>query len=257
MTTTKASRTWQDNATEFGVLTKQGKDVRLALLAACSVEKGSKEGVTIVTPSGKVTGRAFAEKAGSTAPRVLRHLAAWDEFAKAVGYPLAKELAPADALTLEVSEGDAVYWADHVSLNSKGGDESAKVRDVKNNTAAVAEAMKDPEFREKLGKRVDTDHAIDLAMQASETPTKEVHTPVDDMVRDPFMVIRHRIVDLGKASERLAADVAVMLLDDDARDDCAKAVDTLRTEIGALIEVLNTIYGDPIDEITAYLEVNS
>ena len=33
------TRTWKINATEFGALSKQGVDFRLAALVACSVEK--------------------------------------------------------------------------------------------------------------------------------------------------------------------------------------------------------------------------
>jgi len=109
------SREWQDNADEFGALTKQGKDVRLALLVACSVEKGSQGGDTsmgqLTHANGKTSARLFAERAGmpesSGHKRVLRHLAAWDAFATEFGLPLAVDLLPDDALDLAVSEEQA------------------------------------------------------------------------------------------------------------------------------------------------------
>lgn len=97
-------RTWEDNAREFGALTKQGKDVRLALLVACSVEKGGKEGVAITTPSGKVTARTFAKTAQTTADRVLRHLTAWDRLAARDLVVGAGALRPNDVATYEVPE---------------------------------------------------------------------------------------------------------------------------------------------------------
>lgn len=48
------NRTWHDNAAEFGALTCQGKDVRLAVLVACSVEKGKGTGSNQYTDEGKV-----------------------------------------------------------------------------------------------------------------------------------------------------------------------------------------------------------
>ncbi|MEX2448574.1 MAG: hypothetical protein WD404_07505, partial [Solirubrobacterales bacterium] len=73
-----------DPAAVFGAHVKAG-GWRLGLLVARNVEKGSgdgindryREGVSRETPS-KVSAREFAEQAGTTAARVLRHLEAWD-----------------------------------------------------------------------------------------------------------------------------------------------------------------------------------
>jgi hypothetical protein len=107
--------TWQECADEFGRLTKQGKDVRLALLVACSVEKGTAgrpkkiAAIAAISNEAKVSARRFAERAGlpKGADRVLRHLDAWDEFAKAQGLPIAADLTPDDAYTLDITEEQA------------------------------------------------------------------------------------------------------------------------------------------------------
>jgi hypothetical protein len=101
------TRTAEDNAIEFGVLSKQGKDLRLALLVACSVEKVG-QGKGAVAPFLDAT--AFAKKAGTDKNRVLRHLEAWDRFAKKVKLPLAAKLTPDDATDLEITEAQAEVW---------------------------------------------------------------------------------------------------------------------------------------------------
>jgi hypothetical protein len=73
-------RTWQDNAHEFGALVRQGKDVRLALLVACSVVR-SPGRVAIATLAPKTNATTYAIESLGTktgAARVLRHLDAWD-----------------------------------------------------------------------------------------------------------------------------------------------------------------------------------
>lgn len=105
------THTWEECADEFGRLTKQGKDVRLALLVACSVEKGrgGPRTVPIGTVS-KVSARDFAERAGTSQARVLRHLKAWDKFAESVGLPSAEMLEPDDAYTLTITEKQAAEF---------------------------------------------------------------------------------------------------------------------------------------------------
>lgn len=92
------NRTWESNAAEFGALTKQGMDVRLALLVACSVEK-AKPGSKIVTNVRilKCSATEFAERADTSAPRVLRHLKAWDDCAVQGWCAASSGLTPADA----------------------------------------------------------------------------------------------------------------------------------------------------------------
>ena len=99
-------RTWEDNAREFGALSKQGVDVRLAVLVACSVEKsphgGDRKSSNSRNLIEKVTATRFAEAAGTSVPRVLRHLDAWNRASDLNHCPAADELSPADALDPEL-----------------------------------------------------------------------------------------------------------------------------------------------------------
>jgi hypothetical protein len=110
------SHTWEECADEFGRLTKQGKDVRLALLVACSVFKRGRGGNTtsngqMTNAHGKVTAAEFARRAGvHDHKRVLRHLAAWDTFAEDNDLPPAKVLTPTDAYTLDITEAQAAAF---------------------------------------------------------------------------------------------------------------------------------------------------
>lgn len=75
-------RTWADNAEEFAALSRQGKDLRLAILVACSVEdrpvgRPSKSEIRL-----KVSAREFALKANTGHHRVIRHLDAWERLAE-------------------------------------------------------------------------------------------------------------------------------------------------------------------------------
>lgn len=88
-------RTWQDNADEFHALSIQGKDFRLAILVACSVRKATNQhdAVAIAT-AGKCSARQFAERAGTEASRILRHLETWEHLAAKGQVPPASELSP-------------------------------------------------------------------------------------------------------------------------------------------------------------------
>lgn len=100
------TRTWKDNAHEFGALTKQGVDVRLAVLVACSVEKGAGQGArTDFVPIGTKCGaKAFTEEAlGTQNPnRVLRHLDAWEKCAAQGLCSPSSDLTPEDAADLDL-----------------------------------------------------------------------------------------------------------------------------------------------------------
>jgi len=113
------ARTWEDNAQEFGALTRQGKDVRLALLAACSVVnrgRGRKSAVALL--GDKVDATTFAARSGTTKDRVLRHLDAWNRFAPEAGLPPSTDLPPADALDLDITEKQAAQF-DKVRLTAE------------------------------------------------------------------------------------------------------------------------------------------
>lgn len=146
-TTTNPLRTAQQNAAEFGALTKQGKDMRLALLVACSVERGvggrGNTGVSQSRNSTKLSGAEFAKQAGTSADRVLRHLTAWNKFAKLTGLPVAADLTPNEAVTLDITEEQAEVFANEIDLDSKnGGGGSQKAKDIASNTGAMGEAIK-------------------------------------------------------------------------------------------------------------------
>jgi len=95
-------RTWQDNAHEYGALTKQGKDVRLALLVACSVRNNGKGGnARTRIGSEKTTMAEFAREAlgrDTARERVSRHLQVWERMAQAGAVPSAAEMTPTDAV---------------------------------------------------------------------------------------------------------------------------------------------------------------
>ena len=171
------SRTWSENADEYRALTRQGKDVRLALLVACSVEKGKRGGDRKSKEArsnpdrgliGKGNAEAFAKKAGTSGDRVLRHLAAWDVFAAETGYPLAAELAPSDAVGLDITEAHAAVW-DDLSFE-KLADEGVIPRSGSRPRSTIKEitdkAAEDPDYAARL--------AAGLAQVAPEAVANQV-----------------------------------------------------------------------------------
>jgi len=102
-----SSRTPEDNAREFGRLVAQGKDVRLALLVACSVQRrgrGRPSQNDANASFSKLTARAFAQIAGGAHDRVVRHLDAWNAMAERGLVKPSAELKPSDALDYEVPQ---------------------------------------------------------------------------------------------------------------------------------------------------------
>lgn len=123
-------RTWQDNAAEYGALTKQGKDVRLALLVACSVRNGGKGGnartriamekTTLVEFARMALGRDTARE------RVRRHLSVWERMAATGAVPPAADMTPADALDFgevieAVQDEFAAAFAEETNEKPSGG----------------------------------------------------------------------------------------------------------------------------------------
>lgn len=171
----KPTRTATQNAEEFGALTKQGKDVRLALLVACSVEKGTRGGDRAKNDRSlpKLDAAAFAAVAGTSGPRVLRHLTAWNKFAKLTGLPVAADLVPTDALRLDITEDQALIFEDEVSLDSKnGGNVSQKEKDIAGNTKAMAGAIRNnPKVRQAAAAALQgTVEATEIAAQVMLDP---------------------------------------------------------------------------------------
>lgn len=94
-----AQRTWQDNAKEFGALSKQGMDFRLALLAAASITMADHADPT----DDKTTVSTFAQVAGTTPARIVRHLSAYHKLAEQRVVPVASRLLPQSVMNFEVS----------------------------------------------------------------------------------------------------------------------------------------------------------
>src|SRR5699024_2240070 len=101
-------RTWKENASEFAKLDR-GEGWPVALLVACSVEKGKDRGGDRkssnqcadrrIGQQGKTSANAFAGIAGTEGKRVLRFLDAWHKAADEGLVRPASELTPDDALT--------------------------------------------------------------------------------------------------------------------------------------------------------------
>jgi len=111
------TRSWEDNAHEFKALSKQGYDVRLGVLVACSVGKGA----------GQTTAVRFAAKAGCSTHTVARYQKAWDKMVQA-GWDLPRDkMAPAMAELEDlipeqfVIEWDALPKGGHVSVADELG----------------------------------------------------------------------------------------------------------------------------------------
>lgn len=103
--------TIDDDAREYGEHIKHG-GWRLALLVARNVEKGRGASSGSVPNDryghdGKVSASHFAELSGTSAPRVLRHLTAWEKAADAGHVTHAAELVPGQEVALPTAE----LWA--------------------------------------------------------------------------------------------------------------------------------------------------
>ena len=111
------SRSWEDNAHEFKALSKQGYDVRLGVLVACSVGAGE----------GQTTAAQFASQAGCSTHTVTRYQTAWDKMVKA-GWDVPRDrLTPAmaDVESLVppefIAEWDALPKGGHAGLADRLG----------------------------------------------------------------------------------------------------------------------------------------
>jgi hypothetical protein len=92
------NNTIENNAREFGLHANQG-GWRLGLLVARSVEKGRGASTGSVRNDryghdGKVSAQEFGRLSGTSAPRVLRYLKAWEQAADAGHVPHAADLKP-------------------------------------------------------------------------------------------------------------------------------------------------------------------
>lgn len=107
------NRTWMDNADEFAALSRQGKDLRLAILVACSVH-AAKPG----RPSnnrdvgGKCTAREFAVRANTHHHRITRHLEAWQSMADEGLVSHTRHLGPAHVNDITTTPAIEQAWRD-------------------------------------------------------------------------------------------------------------------------------------------------
>lgn len=185
------ARTWQDNADEFGALTKQGKDVRLALLVACSVSEGEGDGVAqsgptapkagTIAPPSKVSARTFAKRSGiPDHKRVLRHLDAWNELAATGLVKHSDELEPSEALTYEITDEALTAWG-------KIGLGPTTLGAIKGNPKKVIEAVtSDPDFAKKIADDPEAVEAIiTQAIERTSSSTAVANAVAKAMNEDP------------------------------------------------------------------------
>jgi hypothetical protein len=118
------TRTWKQNATEYAALSVQGKDFRLALLAASSCVVGdSRSPLKIPIP-------VFASVAKTTPERVFRHLQAWDALAKKKMVPPFSSLQPQTALTFVPTEEVLAEFARVYDASNSGGRPRASIAEI-------------------------------------------------------------------------------------------------------------------------------
>lgn len=146
-------RTWQQNADEFAAL-DAGEGWPFARLVACSVEKGKrppKSGYRRDRDD-KVGAREFAQRASTSADRVLRYLEGWKKAAAAGVVPDASTLTPSDAH--KISDPDQPWEAIYDASGSGGRPRDSKPEDAakiiqRRGAQAVMEALA-PEEREEV-----------------------------------------------------------------------------------------------------------
>lgn len=120
-----ASRTWETNADEYRLLTKQGINVRLAVLVACSVNRPATK-----PRSGKITVTEFARHVGTTPERVMRHLAAWDACAKDGMCQSSSSLSPVDAGQATLRVPEEAEFVRRFDASKSGGRPRAPIAEV-------------------------------------------------------------------------------------------------------------------------------
>lgn len=148
-------RTASDNAAEYRSMTTQGKDVRLALLVACSVTKSAHR---YDHNDEKISINEFARLCGSGAPRIISHLSAWERMADEELVNHAVDLEPQDALTYEISD-EAAAWFKANKLNGS--------TTPRNRYKAVAKHLTDPEYVDKVAAQLTEEAKASLIEQLS------------------------------------------------------------------------------------------
>ena len=135
-------RTAQDNAREFGRITKQGYGVHLAVLVACSVEAQQGKRPTSATLP-KLSQAAFAAEAGVSPRTVANYLDKWDRMV-AAGWDVDRQnLTPDDVDTLQLSDKFVAEF-DALAVRDGGTTENGltgKAADIAKNTQAMKAAI--------------------------------------------------------------------------------------------------------------------
>ena len=254
------TRTWQDNAAEFGVLSKQGRDVRLAVLVATSVEKGKRPPKAGYPRDheGKVGAETFADQSGTSTDRVLRHLDAWNACAAEGWCKPSSDLIPADAsdpdLTIPV---EVITWIDASGIERTGTQFESKFdasRSGGRPRASIAEIEKrvesDPVYAEKIaevvskaapeatGKAVAANPAASRAVADERLRTAAEH--LDPHRRTPSADEK---ADAARTSARNAVDewAAMVARIDIAANDASKGFEKVEADI--IAEDLLLVFG--------------
>jgi hypothetical protein len=118
------SRTWKQNASEYAMLSVQGKDFRLALLAACSCN------VAAVLNANKTSVKEFALAARTTPERVLRHLKAWEDMSKKSLVPPFTNLTPSHSVNFVGSERALEEFEKLYDATKSGGRPRSSISEI-------------------------------------------------------------------------------------------------------------------------------
>lgn len=133
------ARNWRQNARDYYLLSVQGKDFRLALLAACSVNVGNK----YRSPQ-KTTITDFAMAAKTTPERVTRHLKAWDYMASRRVVPALADMKPDQSVSFQITQQMHDEFYRIYDASDSGGRPRASVDEI------VARAERDSDYLNRL-----------------------------------------------------------------------------------------------------------
>lgn len=147
----------QEDAREFGLHVKQG-GWRLGLLVARNVQKGAGGGGTHADRNdrygqGKVSAQEFARLSGTSAPRVLRYLDAWERAAEDGHVPLEPDQ------EIELDSDQLPAWGDYYDASASGGRPRASAGEVGN-------GFDKPEFRRRVLDSMTAEQKASLVVEA-------------------------------------------------------------------------------------------
>ena len=229
------------DAREFGVHVRSG-GWRLGLLVARSVHPGTGNGGDRrsdqrndrnADPATKVSAREFARQSGTSAPRVLRFLEAWDRAAAAGHVPPAHDLNP--GVEIDLPDGDETPWADFYDAGKSSTDDSVR-RSIK---AVERNIDSDPEFAARVAAKLAESQPATIAKLAA-NPDVARAIARNDVTREAVEEeaiqhrARHRRDDLPDPKDvgRRAADAMSRRMEIDM------ATSALRAAIGNIAEAI-------------------